>query len=380
LNYIVPENENYKIIEVLNENRALWFEKYSTQYRNEFQTYVSDWESRNEIIIPRNKINSALKLNGVKLGLNDLYPSLRFVNNGHSIDNVDLFQSFLLRSTLSSQIKNDLSFDQKVLFYELSFKYYLKRYFILGGMDWYISYFFYIYRNGYDAIKKHCSSSKWLKITSELKNWIDGKYSTDNRGYLLSLYSSITTQGTHFENVWLASFTNQDWYFKEKKNAFDYSLGSYLLIPDNIQFEDFVINPLFVNEYLNCYQGPENELRTLMGLPRIGEGWITETKLYYRIKEEFKNTIVHHHGKPKWLHKQHLDIFLPEYNIAVEYQGLQHYQPIEYFGGEAAFQKNQQRDFKKKDLCEKNGCHLICIKSEAEFNYVILEIKKIISL
>ena len=45
--------------------------------------------------------------------------------------------------------------------------------------------------------------------------------------------------------------------------------------------------------------------------------------------------------------------------IALEYQGEQHFRPIDFFGGEKAFLQNQKRDEKKRKLSEKHGAKLI---------------------
>jgi hypothetical protein len=34
-----------------------------------------------------------------------------------------------------------------------------------------------------------------------------------------------------------------------------------------------------------------------------------------------------------WIENQRIDIYFPKYNIAIEYNGEQHYIPIEHFGG-----------------------------------------------
>ena len=47
-----------------------------------------------------------------------------------------------------------------------------------------------------------------------------------------------------------------------------------------------------------------------------------------------------------------LDFYLPEYNIAIECQGIQHFKRIEYFGGEKSFKEQKNRDTIKKELCE----------------------------
>lgn len=60
-----------------------------------------------------------------------------------------------------------------------------------------------------------------------------------------------------------------------------------------------------------------------------------------------------------WLGKLSLDFFLPNENIAIECQGLQHFKPIQFFGGEANFKKMQERDALKKSLCEQNEVNLL---------------------
>ena len=63
--------------------------------------------------------------------------------------------------------------------------------------------------------------------------------------------------------------------------------------------------------------------------------------------------------KPKWLENLTIDFYLPKLNIGIEVQGLQHYQPVKYWGGEEAFEKVIQRDIKKKMLCEENNVKLL---------------------
>lgn len=55
------------------------------------------------------------------------------------------------------------------------------------------------------------------------------------------------------------------------------------------------------------------------------------------------------------------DFYLPEYNICIEYQGKQHYVPIEYFGGQKNFETQIHRDNIKKEYCNKNNILLIDI-------------------
>lgn len=103
----------------------------------------------------------------------------------------------------------------------------------------------------------------------------------------------------------------------------------------------------------------ENTFREECGIPRIGEGWIAETELYYKVKGAFPFWNVIQHARPKWLGQQHLDIYIEQARVAIEYQGHQHFAPIAFFGGEDAYQRTKARDKQKKRLCEQNGVRLI---------------------
>ena len=55
------------------------------------------------------------------------------------------------------------------------------------------------------------------------------------------------------------------------------------------------------------------------------------------------------------------DFFLPDFNIFIEYNGGQHYAPVEIFGGEKAFKKLQINDNVKKELVKQNNGRLVII-------------------
>ncbi|MEX2411677.1 MAG: TerB N-terminal domain-containing protein [Candidatus Paceibacterota bacterium] len=122
----------------------------------------------------------------------------------------------------------------------------------------------------------------------------------------------------------------------------------------------------------------ENLLREEKGLPRIGEGWISETQLYQEIKNHFKDTAVVQHARPEWLKPQHLDVFLPIHKIAIEFQGAQHIRPVDYFGGEKAFKQQKKRDERKAKLCQENHCHLIEVYQGYNKTEVLKKISKAI--
>lgn len=111
-----------------------------------------------------------------------------------------------------------------------------------------------------------------------------------------------------------------------------------------------------------------------MQVPKVNQGWISETNLYIKIKEHFKNRTVIQHARPKFLGKQHLDIFIPSHKVAIEYQGLQHDEPVEFFGGVEAYLKNKERDQRKLSLCKDNGVRIVYVREGYKFDEVVKEI------
>jgi hypothetical protein len=80
------------------------------------------------------------------------------------------------------------------------------------------------------------------------------------------------------------------------------------------------------------------------------------------LKSEFPDEEIKRQFSPSWLGRQHLDVFFPEHNIAVEYNGEQHYKSIEHWGGEQAYYRTVERDTRKSNLCTKNDCELFVIR------------------
>lgn len=118
----------------------------------------------------------------------------------------------------------------------------------------------------------------------------------------------------------------------------------------------------------------ENTIREEMGVSRVGEGWVAETTLFYQIKHGFPNYEVIQHGRPTWLGRQHLDVYMPDIKVALEYQGPQHDVPVAFFGGEEHFQQSKMRDSKKKQLCRDNGVTLIFVREGYDLPAILREI------
>ena len=86
------------------------------------------------------------------------------------------------------------------------------------------------------------------------------------------------------------------------------------------------------------------------------------------VRDIFPNEIVNHQASPDWLGNQRLDIFVPSRHLAIEYQGKQHFEPVDFFGGVEGFHKTKERDENKKSLCEKNGIYIIYFSYYEDIN------------
>lgn len=122
----------------------------------------------------------------------------------------------------------------------------------------------------------------------------------------------------------------------------------------------------------------ENAVRVEEGVPQIGDGWISETELFNRVRDAFGDLRVQRHARPDWLAPQHLDVYLPAVNIGIEFQGEQHYTAVEIFGGEEGLRRTQFRDRKKRRRCAANGCHLIEVREGYDFDALAAEIRGVV--
>lgn len=159
-------------------------------------------------------------------------------------------------------------------------------------------------------------------------------------------------------------------------NPYNSELNRNLVEPElKKHYICFYANKKFLDIIKDLSRRCENMVRDAKGLPKVNEGWISEAKLYYAIKQEFSHYTVIHQYRCKCLGLQSLDIFIKELNIGIEYQGAQHIRPVEYFGGKEAFKKIQERDKKKKRLCNRNGIKLIYVYENYVLEDVFNEIK-----
>lgn len=134
-------------------------------------------------------------------------------------------------------------------------------------------------------------------------------------------------------------------------------------LKENNQLSDRVDYPAYKEKYNAIY----DEL-VKAGVVQIK--WKSEYELYKTVKRKYPDAIYQY--RDIWLGMQSLDIFIPSLKIAIEYQGEQHYKPVNLFGGEEGFEYRKKLDEIKKRLCKENGVFLIEWRYDETINAVLL--------
>ena len=149
--------------------------------------------------------------------------------------------------------------------------------------------------------------------------------------------------------------TKEEWITSARKvhgNKYDYSKVEYV----NARTKVCIICP----EHGEFCQTPHKHLSgsgcpkcNLSHLERSVMNYLDENGITYDYQKRFK-----------WLGRQSLDFYLPDYNVGIECQGEQHFFPVDFAnkGIEWAckqFNKTVSLDEHKKDLCEKHGIKLL---------------------
>lgn len=81
--------------------------------------------------------------------------------------------------------------------------------------------------------------------------------------------------------------------------------------------------------------------------------WLREKSIQYVSQKEFDGC--------KDKRSLPFDFYLPSYNLAIEYDGKQHFEPTKFFGGEEAYQYLHKHDLLKNQYCKNNNINLLRI-------------------
>ena len=143
-------------------------------------------------------------------------------------------------------------------------------------------------------------------------------------------------------------------------DKYDYSKVDYI----NNHTKICIICP----EHGEFWQTPDSHISQKQGCPIC-----KESRLEKKIRCLLLNNNIKFEQQKRfeWLGYQSLDFYLPDYNIAIECQGIQHFEPICFFGGEEGLKETIKRDKQKKEKCEKNNIKLLYYSNKKYNNKII---------
>ena len=94
------------------------------------------------------------------------------------------------------------------------------------------------------------------------------------------------------------------------------------------------------------------------------------------LEREIRNMLDSNHIKYIYEYKEHttnnksVDFYLLEYKTAIECQGIQHFKPISFFGGEDNFNRTVKRDIEKFNELIENGDKVLYVTSKRYKDYI----------
>lgn len=152
------------------------------------------------------------------------------------------------------------------------------------------------------------------------------------------------------------TLSNDEFISKAKEihgNRYSYEYTKYISYNfDKVKItcSEHGIFEMLPNTHLNgngCKQcnTSKGEAKIAKTLSKLGKSFTTEYQF-----DDCKN-----------IKKLRFDFYLDEYNLLIEYDGLQHFQPVDFFGGIDGYEERKKCDEIKNNFCKNNNINLLRI-------------------
>ena len=158
---------------------------------------------------------------------------------------------------------------------------------------------------------------------------------------------------------------------KIHNNKYNYSESKFISLKNSVD--------IICNSHGNFKQQAGHHLRG-HGCPgcstsngeKFIKKWLDNCGIKYITQSRFNDCLSLKGRKLKF------DFFIPNLNLCIEFDGKQHFEPLEFFGGEKTFKILKENDSIKNIYCEKNNISLIRIKYNEDIEQVLKQKIKII--
>lgn len=126
-------------------------------------------------------------------------------------------------------------------------------------------------------------------------------------------------------------------------------IGKFTNMREQTAFKNVIYNVEFVTSPTNVIQGYSTGRKISSGEYAI-KTWLENQNIDYQFQFSFSA-----------LKRSPFDFYIPSENLAIEYDGEQHFKPIEYFGGKDKLKKQIKNDVRKNYYCASHNIKLIRI-------------------
>lgn len=139
---------------------------------------------------------------------------------------------------------------------------------------------------------------------------------------------------------------------KIHENKYDYSLVKYKNYNTKIKIICSIHN-IFEQTLGSHIQGKS-------GCPKCNHSYGEKFIEKFLVENNINFTTQHKFEDCRYKNPLSFDFYLPKYNLCIEYNGIQHYQPTKWFGVDK-FESQVRNDKIKKDYCNDNNIKLLII-------------------
>ena len=228
-------------------------------------------------------------------------------------------------------------------------------------------------------LSRSCDKKVWIKCLNvgyhdsyEIKchNFYNGyrcSYCNRNGG---KVHPKDSFAQYHIENT-DPNFIEKYWSTKNKNNPFEIAPYSHKRVwikcQNNKKHKDYEVQCYDFTGGCRCGRCKES-----YGEREIA-GWLDNKNIKY-VREKTFNDLLGLGNEPL-----RFDFYLLDYNVLIEYQGEQHYEPQDFFGGEEKFIEQQEHDKRKREYAKLHNIKLLEI-SYKNFDNIIEILNKELGL
>lgn len=130
-------------------------------------------------------------------------------------------------------------------------------------------------------------------------------------------------------------------------------IGEYTKLKEKIECKCLLCNNIWFPTPANLLKGSSCPLcSTSKGEEKIIDV-LTNMNISFEPQKMFEGLLGVYGGKLSY------DFYLPDYNMLIEFQGKQHYESIDWFGGNEKFEYQQEHDKRKREYAYKNNYNFL---------------------